>query len=46
MEIERLPYFPDYTMNQLFPDMVLRQRWLDLIDILDPPVQPPAVSRR
>jgi hypothetical protein len=45
MEIERFPYFPDYTLNQLFPDMS-RQRWLDLIDILDPPVQAHAVSRR
>jgi hypothetical protein len=46
MDIERLPYFPDYTMNELFPDMGSRQRWLDLIDILDPLVQTPTVSRR
>jgi hypothetical protein len=42
-----MPYFPDYTFNGLFPDMASRQRWLDLLDILDPQVSPPpSVSRR
>lgn len=34
LETERLPYFPDYTINGLFPDMT-RTRWLELIDILE-----------
>ncbi len=43
MSVERMPYFPDYTFNGLFPDMATRQRWLDLIDILEPsPVAPPS----
>jgi hypothetical protein len=41
LDIERFPYFPDYTFNGLFPDMGSRQRWLDLIDILDRDPQPP-----
>jgi hypothetical protein len=45
--VARMPYFPDYTFNGLFPDMASRQRWLDLLDILDPQVSPPpSVSRR
>jgi hypothetical protein len=33
--IERMPYLPDYTIAGLLPDMDTRQRWLDLINILD-----------
>lgn len=34
LQTERLPYFPDYTINGLFPDMT-RTRWLELIAILE-----------
>ncbi|MEE9269925.1 MAG: hypothetical protein V3V49_06655 [Candidatus Krumholzibacteria bacterium] len=41
VNLERFPYFPDYTFNGLFPDMDTRDRWLTLVDILDPPPAPP-----
>jgi hypothetical protein len=34
----RFPYLPDYTLNDLFPDMSSRDRWLSLVDILDPQI--------
>jgi hypothetical protein len=33
LEVEKVPYFPDYTLNGLFPGMS-RSRWLELVDIL------------
>lgn len=34
LEIERVPYFPDYTFHGVFPGMS-RARWLDLVTILE-----------
>jgi hypothetical protein len=34
LDIDRFPYFPDYTFDHLFPGMT-RSDWLELIDILD-----------
>jgi hypothetical protein len=34
LDIDRLPYFPDYTFDNLFPGMT-RDDWLELIEILD-----------
>jgi hypothetical protein len=34
LDVARVPYFPDYTFNRLFPDMD-RADWIELIDILD-----------
>ncbi len=31
-----VPYFPDYTMHGVFPDMVTRDRWVSLVNILNP----------
>jgi len=36
MEVERMPYFPDYTLHGVFPDMNSRARWLELLDIMNP----------
>lgn len=35
LDIDRFPYFPDYTFDGLFPGMS-RSDWLELVDILDP----------
>jgi hypothetical protein len=34
LEIERIPYFPDYTLHGMFPGMT-RAHWLDLVTILE-----------
>jgi hypothetical protein len=46
LEVERFPYFADYTMNGLFPDMASRQRWLDLMDAFGAAAPSSAVSIR
>ena len=35
LDVERMPYLPDYTIGGLLPDMTTRQRWVDLINALD-----------
>ncbi|HET6348698.1 MAG TPA: hypothetical protein VFH88_06400 [Candidatus Krumholzibacteria bacterium] len=45
LQTARFPYLPDYTLHGLFPDMT-RARWLELIDILDPPASMYLVSGR